>query len=106
VWADKYNRKNEKFFPGNMKYPAKHKEAHELLNFVDEHGAVYGYVDNNGDWINLRKLGAASNAKEVDGVTVIWCGLDEATRRLRVVGWYDDATVFGEPQTPTLENSR
>jgi 5-methylcytosine-specific restriction protein A len=98
VWADEYKSKNEHFFAGNMSYPAKHKIAHELLNFSKEKGFLYGFVENKGDSINLSKLGASKGAEVVENITVVWCALDELTRRLRVVGWYDNALVYREPQ--------
>lgn len=99
VWADEYKSKKEAFFPGNMKYPATRKIAHELLNFANEGGWAYGYVDHNNSWMNLEKLGAPADADELDDVTVIWCALDKITRQLRVVGWYDNATAYAEPRS-------
>jgi hypothetical protein len=96
VWADEYKSKKEDFFAGNMKYPTERKDAHELLNFADEDGYAYGYVANNDSRINLKNFGAPADAEEIDGVTVIWCALDKAERKLRVVGWYDNATAYGE----------
>ncbi len=66
VWADEYKSKGESFYAGNMKYPAKNKIAHELLNFSNENGFVYGFVENSGGWMNLEKLGASSDADQVD----------------------------------------
>jgi hypothetical protein len=68
-----------------MKYPAKHNIAHELLNFADERGFSYGFVQHADSWINLEKLGASVGVYELDDVTVIWCALDQTTRQLRVV---------------------
>ena len=106
VWADSYRSKSETFYAGNMKYPAKNKVAHEMLNFANEGGHAYGYVDNNESWINLDNLGAPTGVKEMDNVTVIWCALDATTRQLRVVGWYDGATAFSEPQSPRHNSIR
>lgn len=100
VWAETYSKKNEDFYAGNMSYPAKKKIAHELCNFLDEGGEAYGFVQNNQNWINLTKLGAPVNATQCDGVTVVWCALDPIKRRLRVVGWYDDAVAYRRPQKP------
>src|ERR1700726_834705 len=81
-----------------MSYPAKHNVALERLNFLTESQFVYGFVENKGDRINIDNLGASSHTDQIDGVTVIWCALDKYTGRLRVVGWYDDARVYREPQ--------
>jgi 5-methylcytosine-specific restriction protein A len=89
-----------------MKYPAKHNIAHELLNFADERGFSYGFVQHADSWINLEKLGASVGVYELDDVTVIWCALDQTTRQLRVVGWYDNATAYSEPQSLRRKSSR
>jgi hypothetical protein len=106
VWANTYRSKKESFFAGNMKYPMNHGVAHELLNFANEAGLSYGYVESKGDSIRLSNFGIATNAETIDGITIIWCALDEGTRKLRVVGWYDDATVFSRPQALTGRSLR
>jgi 5-methylcytosine-specific restriction protein A len=100
VWAEKYNSKKEKIFAANMRYPAAHGFAHEQLNFAVEDGATYGYVENRGQKIDIQKLGADADAEAVDGVIVIFCALDEPSMKLRVVGWYEDATVYKMQQRP------
>ena len=98
VWADEYKSEKENFFAGNMKYPAKHKTAIETLNFFSDGGYLYGFVENNQSRININTLGAGDKDKYIDDVTVIWCALDEVTRRLRVVGWYDRARAYRSAQ--------
>ncbi|MHC2640175.1 5-methylcytosine-specific restriction protein A [Bradyrhizobium liaoningense] len=95
IWAEKYEAKDEQIFAGNMRYPAALGYGGELLNFADEAGSVYGYVENRNQKLDLRRLGARPNADFADGVTIIFCAVDEATMRLRVVGWYDNAIAFG-----------
>jgi 5-methylcytosine-specific restriction enzyme A len=106
VWADEYKSKKEPFFAGNMSYPAENKIAIELLNFYREVGFVYGYVENKGDSINLRKLGARKGAEVIENATIIWCALDEVARRLRVVGWYENAIVYAQPRSPIPQSPR
>lgn len=98
VWADEYRSSKEKFFAGNMKYPAKHKTAVETLNFFNDGGYLYGFVEHNQSRININVLGAGEKDDYIDGVTVIWCALDEVTRRLRIVGWYNSARVYRKAQ--------
>ena len=106
VWADEYKSKKEPFDAGNMKYPALHKVAGELLNFANENGYAYGFVEDNRDWLRFESLGAAADAKQVDGITVIWCALDKQRRHLRVVGWYDNATAYRKRQSPKRGSTR
>jgi len=77
--------------------------GHEVCNFSNIDGKVYGYVQPTGR-IKIEKLGAAKTDDYVKGVTVIWtAGPDSGGTA--VVGWYRNATVFREPQkikNPTL----
>lgn len=98
VWAEEYKSKKEKIFAGNMKYPATHGFAVEQLNFAHENGSVFGFVENRGEKFDLRKLGAGAADYSIDGVTIIFCAVDRLSMKLRVVGWYENATVFRELQ--------
>ena len=100
IWAEKYDSKNEDMYPGNMRYPADHGFGGEQLNFAEEAGTVYGFVENRSQNLDIRKIGAPQGADSVDGVTVIFCAIDELSKRLRVVGWYENATAFKSLQKP------
>lgn len=66
--------------------------GHEVCNFSDIDGKVYGYVQPIGQ-IKIEKLGAEKKDDRVEGVTVIWtAGPDDGGTA--VVGWYKNATVF------------
>ncbi|MCP3381222.1 hypothetical protein NLM31_12815 [Bradyrhizobium sp. CCGUVB4N] len=106
VWAEEYRSKDEPIYAGNMRYPAAHDLALERLNFADENGSVYGFVENRGQNFDLRKLGAEAADQSVDGVTVIFCAVDEQSNKLRVVGWYENATVYHEPKKPRRDSIR
>jgi 5-methylcytosine-specific restriction enzyme A len=70
--------------------------GHEVCNFSNIGGQVYGYVQPTGQ-VNIEKLGARKNAEYAKGVTVIWtAGPDSGGTA--VVGWYKNATVYREPQ--------
>ncbi|MFI3046491.1 HNH endonuclease [Pseudomonas coronafaciens] len=70
--------------------------GHEVCNFTNARGKVYGYVQPTGR-INIGKLGAKKGDEYVDGVTVIWtAGPDSGGTA--VVGWYKNATVYRELQ--------
>jgi 5-methylcytosine-specific restriction protein A len=70
--------------------------GHEVCNFSNIGGQVYGYVQPTGQ-VNVEKLGARKNAEYAKGVTVIWtAGPDSGGTA--VVGWYKNATVYREPQ--------
>lgn len=70
--------------------------GHEVCNFTDASGRIYGYVQPTGR-INIEKLGAKKGEEYAEGVTVIWtAGPDSGGTA--VVGWYKNATVYRELQ--------
>ncbi len=70
--------------------------GHEICNFSNIDGMVYGYVQPTGQ-IKVEKLGAKKHADYARGVTVVWtAGPDSGGTA--VVGWYTNATVYREPQ--------
>jgi 5-methylcytosine-specific restriction enzyme A len=74
----------------------KHSIGHEVCNFSDDNGSVYGYVQANSQ-IKLEKLGGSPSDEYIDGITVVWTAgpPDGGTA---VVGWYVNATVFRHAQ--------
>lgn len=88
--------------------------AHEQWNFRSKYGRVYGYVPKSIG-INITRLGASPRDAQLDGVVVAFIARDPHTRQLKVVGWYENATVarkavFGvrfsrtEVTTPVIAN--
>ena len=74
-----------------------HSNGHEVCNFADRAGTLYGYVQPSGRAIKIEKLGAADGDDSVDGVTVVWTASPEAGGTV-VVGWYKNATVYRDAQ--------
>jgi Domain of unknown function (DUF3883) len=97
---------------GGGAYVRKNGFGHEIFNFRRESdGKFRGYVQPPGttrkpstvpsQQINIAKLGASNDADRVHGVTVFWVATDPLQGETRVVGWYDDATVFRQWQPST-----
>ena len=75
----------------------KDSTGHEVCNFSDVDGKVYGYVQPTGQ-IKIERLGASKKDQAIDGITVVWtAGPDSGGTA--VVGWYKNATVFRDAQT-------
>lgn len=74
-----------------------HSIGHEVCNFSNNAGTLYGYVQPTGQ-IKLEKLGAGKKDNFVRGITVVWTA-GPASGGTVVVGWYNDATVYREAQT-------
>ncbi len=73
-----------------------HSIGHEVCNFTNVDGKVFGYVRSSGK-IDIKKLGAGKGDEFADGVTVIWTAGPESGGTV-VVGWYKNAQVYKEPQ--------
>ena len=72
----------------------KNKDAHEQWNFLNYNGYCYGFVMNKGDQFVIEKIDEkAKNSERVDGVTVVWCALNDNDETV-IVGWYENATVY------------
>lgn len=70
--------------------------GHEVCNFSDINGTLYGYVQPNSQ-IKLEKLDGKKSDTSVDGVTVVWTA-GPARGGTVVVGWYTNATVYRNAQ--------
>lgn len=67
--------------------------GHEVCNFTNNGGNVYGYVQPVGETIKIERIGASKKDEKIDGVTVVWTAGPESGGTV-VVGWYKDATVY------------
>lgn len=81
-----------------------HSIGHEVCNFANNHGFVFGYVQPVGDSIKIEKLGASKKDEKIDGITVVWTAGPESGGTV-VVGWYEDATVYRDLQSLSKPNA-
>jgi hypothetical protein len=99
AWMEKYDGHGE--MTGGGEYVRQNDYGAELYNFYpsSEDGKVYGYARNTREKIYIERLGAASGAEKIDGVTVVWAANNpHRENRFCIVGWYENATVFRELQ--------
>jgi hypothetical protein len=81
--------------------------SHEIFNFKNEAGRVYGYVQARGAAsygplhgdINLQRLGGTAGDESINGVLVVWVA-GSKRGRIFIVGWYKNATVYRRWQPP------
>ena len=102
-WMNKYNGISGDSIERGGKYN-KHSIGHEVCNFSNNKGTVYGYVQPVGDSIKIEKLGASKKDEAIDGVTVVWTAGPESGGTV-VVGWYKDATVYRNLQSIANPNT-
>lgn len=82
---------------GGGRYVRETGTGGEVHNFLPYNGRYYGYVQTvHGGSIRIERLGAAPDAAELPGVTVVWTARHPGTGGTCVVGWYRHATVRRE----------
>jgi 5-methylcytosine-specific restriction enzyme A len=91
-WMNKYNGIAGDSIERGGKYN-KHFIGHEVCNFTNNRGTLYGYVQPVGESIKIEKLGASTQDDQIDDVTVVWTAGPESGGTV-VVGWYKEATVY------------
>lgn len=99
AWMKFYDgaRDDDVLEPGNFGYfrrsrGAPPKVGHEQWNFRRQDGRVLGYVPRSSG-INIDRLGASPLDDVIRGVLVVFIARDPLLNRLKVVGWYENATV-------------
>jgi hypothetical protein len=100
-WMRKYEGregKSDEIVGGGGKFAGKYAE---VCNFVvGNDGYVYGHVETLQGGID-RKIGLekiGGSGESVSGIDVIWTATHPKEGGRRVVGWYQNATVFRERQ--------
>ncbi|MDP3009415.1 MAG: DUF3883 domain-containing protein [Methylococcales bacterium] len=77
--------------------------GHEVYNFLNIRGTLYGYFQPHmkepGE-INLGRIEQDYVGNEIDNVLVIWFATNPIDRGQVVIGWYKNATVFKSIQSP------
>ena len=72
--------------------------GHEVCNFAEVNGTLYGYVQPPGSQIDIDRLGAQPDDDEISNITVVWTAT-RPTGGTAVIGWYKNATVFRKKST-------
>ena len=78
---------------GGGAFVEKEGRGHEVCNFSEHNGFVYGYVETPGTNLDIgRIVGHESDVAE--GVLIVWTAPLNGRAPAVVVGWYKDATVY------------
>lgn len=100
AWMKRYrgHSEDDPVIPGGFGYFRKKgepaKKGHEQFNFLPHRdGYVYGYIPRSSG-LALERLGGKRRDESMDGVTVVWIAKDPSNGVHKVVGWYQEATVY------------
>lgn len=91
-WMNKYNGIAGDSLERGGKYN-KYSIGHEVCNFTNNRGTLYGYVQPVGESIKIEKLGASKQDDQISNVTVVWTAGPKNGGTV-VIGWYREATVY------------
>lgn len=102
-WMERYQGVSDKDKAiGGGSFVKEHAFGHEVYNFKPFQGMLYGYVEApSGGRIRIERLGAPPGSSSVNNAWVFWAATHPNRGGLRVVGWYENATVHREPVIPT-----
>ncbi|MGG7195408.1 DUF3883 domain-containing protein [Clostridium butyricum] len=105
AWMDFYDGINENTeIHGGGSYVEEYGYGHEIYNFKNIKGKVYGYAQPNGR-NNLERLGANKDVESLSGVLLIFTATHKDGGTF-IVGWYKNATVYRDYQETTMEERR
>ena len=69
-------------------------DKHEAYNFKPVDDYYYGYLQPATDSINLNRIDEQCDGDFLEGVLVVWMSPFEGAKSRRIIGWYDNATVY------------
>jgi hypothetical protein len=106
AWMERYEGLigNDSEIRGGGSYVEEYGYGHEIFNFKEIDGKVYGYVQPGG-FNNLLRLGASKDDEYIEDVLVIFT----ATHRdggTYIVGWYKNAIFFKDHQNIRLKERK
>lgn len=99
-WGKKYNKGGIDEITSNHKYVEENRIGGESSNFRDIDGYYYGYAPVSHGAVELGHFGEDNAEEYVDGVTIVWTATapkkfrKKGLTNRRVVGWYQNATVY------------
>jgi hypothetical protein len=99
AWMKYYEgRANIDIPRSGAKYILHNKIGGEINNFKNRNGKFYGYIPFVSS-VNITNLGADVSDESIKGVTVVFCATHPVEKGMRIVGWYNNATVFKNGQS-------
>lgn len=72
--------------------------GHEAFNFLPIRGRVYGFIKPSGRSLNLERIAGGVRGDSLNDALVVFVAKQPKVGGQRVVGWYQNATVFRESQ--------
>ncbi len=92
-WLPRYNGVREGRPKGGGSYN-KTNLGNEFLNFASIKGRLYGFFRAGKKTTNIDRIQPGVTQDKVDGVLVVFVAVDPTRGGQKVVGWYENATIY------------
>lgn len=101
AWMERYQVIQANDVPvGARSYVSENADGGEVYNFYPIGGKYFGYARiQKRKNLRLQRLGAGKNDSRIDDVTIVFFSRNPETGGQRIVGWYENATLFSNIQT-------
>ncbi len=106
AWMERYEglKGDDKQISGGGSYVDKHGYGHEIYNFKNINGKLYGYAQPRGS-NNLERMGANPKDDFIDNTLIVFTASYKTTGTY-IVGWYKNATFYKDFQESNLEERK
>ncbi|MEG1408946.1 MAG: DUF3883 domain-containing protein [Terrisporobacter sp.] len=105
-WMRSYNGLEYDSLTGGKPHIDENNTGMEIYNYSYENGKYYGFVMSNGCIDIHKNLNAEKNDEYIDGVTVVWVATNPFTKKIRIIGWFKEARVYKNEQSPKKGSKR
>jgi hypothetical protein len=112
-WMDFYKGILNDTITGGGKHVASEGWGHEMFNFKEFKGNVYGFVQpyidkkyGNPSIIKIEKIDISDDVDKLSKVTVVWTANDPINGGTYIIGWYLNATVYRNQQPSPKGSNR
>lgn len=104
-WMNRYEGDENDIFIGLGSHPKETGEGGEVYNYYLNNDKMYrgfvhtGEYKGNSQQIRLENIDpGAINYQELDDVLVIWVSRDPDDDKYKIIGWYENATIYRDYQ--------
>lgn len=106
TWMERYEglKGDDKQVSGGGSYVDKYGYGHEIYNFKNINGKLYGYAQPRGS-NNLERMGANPTDDSIDNTLIIFTAAYKKEGTY-IVGWYKNAIFYRDFQESNLEERK
>lgn len=96
-WFEGNYDKKAKTSASGFAYAKEDPYVHECFNFKNKGGSYYAFVPGISS-LNIKRLGALPSDSSISDVFVIFISKDSKIGTRKIIGYYENATVFKKYQ--------